>query len=392
VISRFSVRDYKNLIDVDVGLTKINLLVGPNNSGKSNFIQALTFLRDAVAAGQPSAAGWHPALQRRGGWLDVTRRNSNAGLQLRWERADRIGYELSLRAGGAPPRADLESESLYCDGLEARNSYDAGWSIRSDDDVEATPNRSGWLSLLHGYPNGLSALPPGLEAARAELRRWSGRVANYNLARFVPFQMTSPVAAKESDEQLAEDGTNLANVLRRQEQEHVDGLASLRRRLQQVFPGLGRVWVADSSGSHRWVQFSIDQEKWTLGHLSDGSARMVALAALLDRPNTFDLLALDEPELNLHPAWQRIVARWVETSFAAEQVFLSTHSPEFLDGFTEGFRAGTVRLLAFNTEPGRPQVEEVPPDRFADAFDDGWTLGDVYRAGDSLLGGWPVGA
>jgi hypothetical protein len=60
-----------------------------------------------------------------------------------------------------------------------------------------------------------------------------------------------------------------------------------------------------------------------------------------------------------------------------------------LDGLTDGFKRGDVRLLVFNAEPGRPAIDAVEPERLDELLDEGWALGDVYRVGDTRMGGWP---
>ena len=54
------------------------------------------------------------------------------------------------------------------------------------------------------------------------------------------------------------------------------------------------------------------------------------------------MLTIDEPENNLHPAWQKVIGNWIQTSENYEQCFISTHSPDFLDVFTEEFKHGNV--------------------------------------------------
>ena len=100
----------------------------------------------------------------------------------------------------------------------------------------------------------------------------------------------------------------------------------------------------------------------------------------------FSLLAIDEPELNLHAAWQKCVARWIQVSNNFKQCFISTHSPDFLDKFTEGFRQGGIGVYVFGGEDKK--VKKV---MYSDVESEleGWQLGDLYRSGEPLLGGWP---
>lgn len=122
--------------------------------------------------------------------------------------------------------------------------------------------------------------------------------------------------------------------------------------------------------------------------MSDGTLKILFLATLLETTQPISFLGLDEPELNLHPGWLRVVARWLQTAKRAEQIFVSTHSPDLLDSFTEGFRSGDVKLLVFDTRDG-PHVRAVHPADLDSFFQEGWELGDLYRVGEPQLGGWP---
>lgn len=48
MIKRFSCRNFRNIDATDLEFEKINILIGPNNSGKSNFIKALTFFSEML--------------------------------------------------------------------------------------------------------------------------------------------------------------------------------------------------------------------------------------------------------------------------------------------------------------------------------------------------------
>ena len=99
------------------------------------------------------------------------------------------------------------------------------------------------------------------------------------------------------------------------------------------------------------------------------------------------VLAIDEPETYLHPAWQMVIGHWIQTTETVDQFFLSTHSPDFLDTFTEGFVRGQVGVFVF--DPGRQEVvKKIEYKDIADELGD-WELGDLYRTNDPALGGWP---
>src|SRR6478735_9303064 len=58
-LRRVRIRGYKSIAFCDVTLEPLTILVGRNASGKSNFLDALAFLRDIVAVGLTQAVKWH---------------------------------------------------------------------------------------------------------------------------------------------------------------------------------------------------------------------------------------------------------------------------------------------------------------------------------------------
>ncbi|MFG2029555.1 AAA family ATPase [Streptomyces sp. NPDC048825] len=67
-ITRVRVENYKSIAHCDVALGRFTALLGLNAAGKSNFLDALRFVRDALADGPDEAVAV------RGGWREVLRR------------------------------------------------------------------------------------------------------------------------------------------------------------------------------------------------------------------------------------------------------------------------------------------------------------------------------
>src|SRR4051794_3211345 len=67
-LQRVRIRGYKSIAFCDVKLDPLTILVGRNASGKSNFLDALAFVRDAIATNITEATnrhgGWHSVLSR----------------------------------------------------------------------------------------------------------------------------------------------------------------------------------------------------------------------------------------------------------------------------------------------------------------------------------------
>src|SRR5579859_8295646 len=67
-ISRVRLKNYKSIAECDVRLGPLTILIGPNGTGKSNFLDALAFLRRAVATTP------YEAIDERGGLAEILRR------------------------------------------------------------------------------------------------------------------------------------------------------------------------------------------------------------------------------------------------------------------------------------------------------------------------------
>ena len=130
------------------------------------------------------------------------------------------------------------------------------------------------------------------------------------------------------------------------------------------------------------------QKVMDLSDVSEGTLKALVWNLLLKAPQKvhYDLLAIDEPENNMHPAWQAVLSDVVQHSSSYNQCIISTHSPDFHDGFTESFKSGMdVSVFVFGLN-GR--IRKVEYSEISEVLGN-CTLGDLYRCNDQALGGWP---
>ena len=138
-----------------------------------------------------------------------------------------------------------------------------------------------------------------------------------------------------------------------------------------------------------WMEIENNGYYFPLSDVSDGTIHLLILLLLLNLPksNGISMLAIDEPEMNLHPAWQKLLADEILKCQSFKQCFISTHSPEFLDEFTNDFLNGKVNVFVFNPL-SKTSIRQLNSEKLKKDLED-WTLGDLYRIGDPMIGGWP---
>jgi len=426
--------DAKNL----VGLGRINLLVGPNNSGKSNYIRALGFLRDMLLCDGGSTS-FLQTVEKHGRAEVVNRTNStisrNRKLGLLWllhpaqkptplddvlnagplshdlqysltyvlgESADfpvgfRIEHEMILKIphelpldrqwpqGKGTVLAQRHREKPdQCEFAMAARGKEPLPPLRVDVDTNETILKQSAKLLKdkqfyeHVYPE--------FSKTQDELLAFARGFHSYASTDLDVRQLAEGAKIDLSVRALDAEGSQFVNVLRYLDQKY-DFLDEYAERLRELCPDLRKLKVIDASDTYKQLELNIGGHKYKPREMSDGTLKAMWLALLLFSPEKGSVLSIDEPEMNLHPAWLKVIGRWLQRFSSAEQLFVSTHSPDLLDTFTEGFKTGEVALFVFGL--GDKEMRRVEPGELESFWKDGWELGDLYRVGEPKLGGWP---
>ena len=88
MIKKFSCRNFRNINASNLEFEKINILIGPNNSGKSNFIKSLTFFSEMIKKSDDGnlKSAFLNSISRNG-WEHVLNNSANAhsSIDFAWE-------------------------------------------------------------------------------------------------------------------------------------------------------------------------------------------------------------------------------------------------------------------------------------------------------------------
>ena len=344
-----------------LSLEPLNVLIGPNASGKSNLIEALSLL--AAAPGNlekpiRKGGGVRDWLWKGGGRLDSA--TVNATLEYP-EGPMPLRYRLSFGETGA--RFDLRDEAIENENPFAGNdspylfyAYREGRPVLnvfseeelkleeqtnklfgiSFEDVKfktkrrlrqeiVKPDRSILFQRRdpHAYPE-LTYLADQFERMRF-YREWG-------LGRH-----TSPRLPQQADlpnDILLEDAANLGLVLSYLQNQPVVKLGILDR-LKTFYPAVDDIVVTIVGGA---VQIFFHEAGLTdpvpATRLSDGSLRYLCLLAVLCHPEPPPVVCIEEPELGLHPDVIPEVANLLVEASSRSQVIVTTHSDILVDALT----------------------------------------------------------
>ncbi len=379
MIVGLTIRNFKGIREiVDLPLHRFHVLVGPNGSGKTSFLDAVDFVRDCLYGG-PAFALLRRNISdfdditwmRHGGpviiefWLDFEESHPDLSeklfhYRLTIEKDDRLGVQVKDELLEQYPRAALrigdelrlvakaKSRRLLGKTTEGRDFYSREKGTYQDV-FTFGPDR---LTLGQTPPD--EERYPAANAVRGFLTQ------GVRLIQLDSPAMRLPCPAVRSTE-LELDGTNLARVV---------------GRLIGPSSGLGPVWPDAANPVSLWAQHlryalpdlaaigwarrqADNAEYLVLRHdngleapswlLSDGTLRMMALtipAFLLPEPA---LYMVEEPENGVHPKALEIILQSLQYIPRA-QMLITTHSPYVVA------QCGVEPLLCFTRENGETRI------------------------------------
>lgn len=347
------VEGFTSIRSAALALDDVNVLVGANGAGKSNFIRALSVLGRIV----DGELGLFVGLS--GG--------ANALLNVS-QPTRRIHLEVESDVGGYS--ADLvpaAGDALIFFG-------ETIWR----DDTDAV------VVLGRGHRETMLTVPEPLWRSEAtalvEALRGCRVFHFHDTSRDAPVKQQGYTADNLA---LHADAGNLAAVLLRlREGDHVR-YQRIVRTVKQVAPFFRGFMLepelAQDRVRLRWQQEGSDTVL-PADALSDGTLRFICLAVLLGQPDLPGLIILDEPELGLHPFAIVQLAGMLRAASRESQVLLATQSVTLMNQFELG------DLVVVERRDGASVFERPDPDRLSEWLAD-YSLGELWEK--NLLGGRP---
>ena len=358
-----SVEGFKSIAKIDrLPLGSINVLIGANGSGKSNFIGVFAFL-SAVMQGHLShyvaAAGGAERMLYFG-----SKKTRQMSFNLSFEgRANGYGYTLMLS-----PTAD--------DGLFPSTEMISSSNLRHPV-VLPRRNRNGEAGISN----------PALKGVGAELR---ARLAGWRLYHLHDTGSSSPMrktAKVDDNEFLRTDGSNLAAFLFYLHEKHPESYGLIQEIVQLVAPFFDDFRLKPLRRNEEDIQLEWrhrdSDQYFGASSLSDGTLRFIALATLFLQPERLlpSAILVDEPELGLHPYAIEILASLIRQASVRTQVIISTQSSLLLDHFDP------EDILVADRVEGATQINRLNSERL-NVWLEEYSLGQLWEKNE--LGGRPT--
>lgn len=354
-----AVRGFKSIKELDLDMGPVNILIGANGAGKSNFISLFTFL-SRLSLGQ-----LRTYVEQQG-------------------FADTFFHFGSKNT----PTIEVDLEVAY-------NGYHVAFVQGADDTLVIKSELCVFVPALRAFrlsgKNGESGLLPGSvtrnESVRDSTREYLQRCRVYHFhdtGSSAGFKKAQRLSASDY---LYQDAANLAPFLYRLMQEEPNSYREIVSAVQTVAPFF-QDFVFEPRGPEgeerlllKWRNRN-DEHPFSAAQISDGTARFICLATLFLQPPHLspDTIVLDEPELGLHPAALVVLAELIQSAARERQVICSTQSVALANLFApEDF-------IVVDQVKGVSTFRRPDPGALRDWLED-YGMGDLWSK--NLIGGRP---
>jgi predicted ATPase len=356
ILRKLTIKGYKSIQNLEnFGLGNLNILLGANGAGKSNFISVFKLLANMYAQ------NLQLYIQKNGG--------ADSLLYYGRKKTEKISMEFYFGYNGyffsltstLDNRFIFERETLWYEG-----------------------HLYGSSSRIIGFGN-----------SEAVLKNTQDTFANYikpaiESWRVYHFHDTSDTASVKQihsvtdNLKLKTDAANLAAFLMRLKEDYIESYQQIVKTIQLVAPFF-------SDFVHRDNQENIQLEWFEKGNLdtpfkahilSDGTLRFMCLATLLLQPFELmnDTILIDEPELGLHPYALAVLADLIKRASEKKQLIISTQSVELINHFSANDIIVVDRVNDAST------FKRLDEEQLKDWLED-YTLGDLWK--QNIIGGRP---
>ena len=361
MLNKISIENYKSIEKVEIDIKDINILIGSNGAGKSNFISFFKLLNSIVKqklqsyVAEESGANnvFHHGLKNsefiKGEFDFNSAKHHNI-------------YSFTLNAnkdGGVyfDEEIPFYKHDIYTGNYSdniASGNFETNLFKNHRKADEYLINRLQEFRLYHFHDTGKTALVK----------------QSFNI---------------QDNEFLYEDARNLASFLFRLSIKEPRVLEKIEKTIKLIAPYFDKFILKPDVKNEESIKLSWQEKDsdmlFNASHLSDGTLRMICLITLFLQPNPPKIILLDEPELGLHPFALTVLSDLIKgISAKGTQVIISTQSVPLIENFT-------INDIIIVEKEGKKSIFKRPDMEFLKEWIDEYTLGELWEM--NLLGGRP---
>jgi len=368
-LDKLTIKGFKSIRTLEnFELTNLNILIGANGAGKSNFIDFFRMLRAMMELSLPglTRASLKAYIADGGGSDDFLFNGPKITEQIEVEtRFGLNGYRFKLA-----PTAD-ETFIINDEARFYKSGATGWWELGSG---QTSPE------LLREKDNKGVAGGPSIGSYVYDA------ISSWKIYHFHDTSKVAPMRRFETiddSDYLRFDAANIAPFLldlKNSEKSTYNQIVDTIRLVTPFFDNFILKPNKNEKVRLRWRQKGSDYPLKP-HHLSDGMLRFICLTTALLQPEPPSTIIIDEPELGLHPYAIEILAELIQSTSKKTQLIISTQSPSIVDCFKP------EDIIVVNRKKGASVFQRLNKREFSSWLKD-YSLGDLWRK--NILTGGPV--
>jgi predicted ATPase len=355
-LSRLVLRGYKSIAECDIELGKLNVLIGANGAGKSNFIGFFRLINRILENQLQASVG------DAGG--------PDALLHFGRKRTEELRAEMYFGSNGYrfTLKPTQDNRMMF--------AYEALWW---DQHGDWRPHSGHFETYVEEQKKRTKIY----EYVVPAMRNWR----LYHFHDTSRSAMVKQVHGINDNEYLRDDARNLAAFLYRLKNHHEAHYKRIVKAIQLVAPFFGDFHLRPTVDNKEKIQLEWTEAgqdiPFAASALSDGTLRFICLATVLLQPEEFipASILIDEPELGLHPFAIAVLGGLMKSAAGQHQLIVSTQSVELVNEFDAD------DLIVVDKQGGASTFKRLNGDELAGWLSD-YSLGELWKK--NLLGGRPT--
>ena len=340
-IEQIRLKNFRAFKDITMrDIPRFAVIIGSNGSGKSTLFSVFGFLKDAMTNNVTTALA---KLGGSRGFKEVRSRSTDGAIEIEVKFRPKpdlqlITYTLNIAEENGKPVVEREVLK-YRRGRRGRPwhfldfSKGKGTAVTNEMDKVTKESELQREEQTLKSPDilaikGLAQFErfPAVVALGNLIERW--HVSDFHISRARPEQEAGHA------EHLSREGENLSQVIEYLHNQHPEIFEKIIEKLSERIPGVANVESKQTEEGRILLKFTDGsfEDPFLARFVSDGTIKMLAYLTLLYDPAPHPLLCVEEPENQLHPRLLGEIAEEFRAyAHRGGQVFVSTHSPDFLN-------------------------------------------------------------
>ncbi len=383
----FSFKDTKINLNND-----LNILVGINGSGKSNFLRAIRLLKTGVSGGELKEL----ILDRWGGIDEIFFKGqtkeefqNSIGLEFVFDHQIINKYGFFFKQDVIYKIVIVKSHGLnnyyISDQIISPTGYIYLDIINGNGVLAERVSRSGTKTSLIRYddfdPQELTLskiFDSERYGALNTIRKAISNIVVYDYFDTTPNSPIRKAMKATSGKRLLPDGSNLPQILNTLNISHkkeYNKIVNLLNDVNERFRGFDFHFLGSGNFELMLDEADLDSSIHVT-NMSDGTLRYLCLLAILYNPERGNFICIDEPEVGLHPDMALNITNAIKEASKESNMIIATHSENILDAFD----IEDVRIFE-KDKNNSTIIKSFSKDDFKNWYDE-YNLGKMWRKGD----------